>query len=206
MLNFVLDFLFPPRCSFCGKVNTYLCPKCRYKLNEKAVYKAENYGKYKHIYLFKYEGDIRNKLIDFKFNDKPYIAKSFAKFIIKNEKICGILKKYDIITAVPMYIKKQNKRGYNQAELFAKYLAEELNMKYYQTLEKIKNTKMQSSLNKQEREHNLDGAYKLKNAEIIQNKNIILVDDIYTTGSTVNECIKMLKNANKIIVFTIAKD
>lgn len=190
-----------------------LCPKCNLKLKQISqceIVKVENFCFDYHVYLFKYKNDIRNKIIDFKFNDKPYFAKTFIKFLIKNEKICGFLKKYDIIMPVPMYAKKKAIRGYNQAELLAKCLADEIGTIQYKNeiLLKILDTKKQSTLNKKERSQNLIGAYKIQNAEIIQNKNIILVDDIFTTGNTANECSKMLKQAgaNKICVLTIAKD
>ena len=117
------------------------------------------------------------------------------------------MKKYDIIIPVPMYKNKKSARGYNQAELLAQEL-QDITPYKKGILLKIKDTKKQSTLNKQEREQNLIGAYKIQNGEIIQNKNIILLDDIYTTGSTANECSKILKQAgaNKICVLTIAKD
>lgn len=67
---------------------------------------------------------------------------------------------------------------------------------------------MQSSLPKNERVSNVEGVYKVVNLQKIKNKKVILLDDIYTTGSTVNECSKMLRRAGvqKILVFTIAKD
>lgn len=73
---------------------------------------------------------------------------------------------------------------------------------------KTKNIIEQSKLNKEERQKNIIGVYKLKNIEKLKNKRIILLDDIYTTGSTVNECSKMLRQADvkKIAVLTLAKD
>ena len=73
---------------------------------------------------------------------------------------------------------------------------------------KNKDTTMQSKLNKEQRKENIKGVYLLKNEEKINNKNILLIDDIYTTGSTVNECIKTLKKAKikNIDILTIAKD
>jgi len=211
MLEFVLDFLFPTKCGFCGKINKQgLCPKCNYKLKQISkceIKKVQDFYFDYHIYLFKYQNEIRSKLIDFKFNDKPYLAKTFVNFLIKNEKICGFLKKYDIIIPVPMYKNKKNARGYNQADLLAQELQKIIPYEK-DILIKVQDTKKQSTLNKQERTQNLVNAYKIQNAEIIQNKNIILVDDIFTTGSTANECSKTLKQAgaNKICVLTIAKD
>ena len=214
MLEFVLNFLFPTKCGFCGKMHKEgLCPQCSYKLKQTSqceIVEVENFCFDYHAYLFKYKDEIRNKIIDFKFNDKPYLAKTFINFLIKNEKICGFLKKYDIIMPVPMYKKKKSIRGYNQAELLAKCLADEIGTIQYKNdiLLKILDTKKQSTLNKKERSQNLIGAYKIQNAEILQNKNIILVDDIFTTGSTANECSKVLKQAgaNNICILTIAKD
>ena len=74
--------------------------------------------------MFKYEEEIRDKIIEFKFKDKPYLSKTFAKIITKNEKICGNLKNYDIIIPVPMYKIKKAQRGYNQAELLAQNLSQ----------------------------------------------------------------------------------
>ena len=73
---------------------------------------------------------------------------------------------------------------------------------------KIKHITEQSKLNKEQRKQNIQNVYELKNGEILNNKRILLIDDIYTTGSTVNECCKMLQKAmpKKIDVFTIAKD
>ena len=214
MLEFVLDFLFPTKCGFCRRIHKEgLCPKCTYKLKQISqckIIKVKNFYFDYHAYLFCYKEEIRNKIIDFKFNDKPYIAKSFIYFLIKNEKICGFLKKYDIIVPVPMYTKKKATRGYNQAELLAQELARKIGDIQYRSdiLIKILDTKKQSTLNKQQRSQNLIGAYKINNSEIIQNKNVILIDDIFTTGSTANECSKVLKQAgaNNICVLTIAKD
>lgn len=104
-------------------------------------------------------------------------------------------------------------RGYNQSFLIAKQIAKNIN--YYKNIEicnnvliKVKNITEQSKLNKQDRLKNIQDVYKLKNKELINNKKILLVDDIYTTGSTVNECSKILLDANpkEIGVLVIAKD
>ena len=111
-----------------------------------------------------------------------------------------------------MYKKKKNQRGYNQSELIAKEIAKKIeNIEYRNDiLLKIKNTARQSSLNKEQRKENIKNAYLIKssNKEYILNKNILIFDDIYTTGSTANECAKMLKEAGakNIGILTIAKD
>ena len=116
---------------------------------------------------------------------------------------------YDIIIPVPISRERQKKRGYNQSLLIAKKIANQLRAKVdINILIKQKNNVQQSTLNKQEREENVIDAYKIINQRKIIDKKILLVDDIYTTGSTVNECSKILNlaGAKKIDVFTIAKD
>ena len=217
MLNFIekiLDLIFPPVCGICNKeINTYLCGKCEKEIN-KITCVGENKYKDKyfstHMYLFKYEGIIRNKIISYKFNDKPYLYKTFCEIFVKNKKVCEFLKKYDIIISVPMYKKKKNQRGYNQSELIAKETAKKVeNIEYRNDiLIKIRNTAKQSSLNKEQRKENLKNAYVVNNNEYILNKNILIFDDIYTTGSTANECAKTLieAGAKDVGILTIARD
>ena len=135
--------------------------------------------------------------------------KSFAEYIIKNKKISNFIKKYDIIIPVPVHNKRKKQRGYNQTELIARKISQQLNISCKtKILVKIKNTKPQSTLNKEEREINAKAVYRLINKEILTNKKVLLMDDIYTTGSTVNECCHTLYEASPktIGVITIAKD
>ena len=217
MFNFIekiLDLIFPPVCGICNKkINTYLCEKCEKEINKITCVGENRYdNKYfsTHMYLFKYEGIIRNKIISYKFNDKPYLYKTFCEIFVKNKKVCEFLKKYDIIISVPMYKKKKNQRGYNQSELIAKETAKKVeNIEYRNDiLIKIRNTAKQSSLNKEQRKENLKNAYVVNNNEYILNKNILIFDDIYTTGSTANECAKTLieAGAKDVGILTIARD
>lgn len=217
MFNFIekfLDLIFPPVCGICNKeINTYLCEKCEKEINKITCVGENKYSdKYfsTHMYLFKYEGIIRNKIISYKFDDKPYLYKTFCEIFVKNKKVCEFLKNYDIIISVPMYKKKKNQRGYNQSELIAREIAKKVEKIEYRNdiLIKIKNTAKQSSLNKEQRKENLKNAYAINNNEYILNKNILIFDDIYTTGSTANECAKTLSEAGakEIGILTIAKD
>ncbi len=209
------NIIFPPCCLICGKWNTnILCKECEKEIYEKTIFQIEekdsNYYFEKHIYIFKYEGKIRELILDYKFKDKSYLYKIFSEIITKNKKICGILKKYDIIIPVPIHAKRKKQRGYNQSELIAMEIAKtEQNLKYEnKILKKEKHTVPQSSLSKEQRKQNVQNVYKLVNQEKIRNKKIILFDDIYTTGSTANACAKLLKEngAKQITVVTIAKD
>ena len=135
--------------------------------------------------------------------------KTFATLITKSKKNCIIINKYDIIIPVPVYIKKKKQKGYNQTELIAKEIARICNINCRTNiLKKVKDTKKQSTLTKKQRYLNVKNAFEINCKEEIKNKNVILFDDIYTTGNTVKECSKCLKKAkvNEILILTLAKD
>ena len=190
-----------------------ICPKCMRKLNEIKQCKKHIYLKRSftdEMYIFKYEDIVRSCFIKYKFGEQNYRYKAFANFMIKDKKICGFLKKYDIIIPVPISKTRKRQRGYNQSELIIKECTKlDKDIKVCTNiLYKIKNTKPQSSLNKEQRKINIQGAYIIKNNEIINNKKILLFDDIYTTGSTLEECAKVLRQAGayEVSVLTFAKD
>lgn len=213
-INCIINIFYPNACGICGNISKYdICPKCIKKLNEikqckKHIYLTKSFTD--EMYIFKYEDFIRECFIKYKFGEQNYRYKAFANFMIKDKKICGFLKKYDIIIPVPISKKRMKQRGYNQSELIIKECAKlDKNIKVCTNiLYKVKNTKPQSSLNKEQRRINLKGAYKLKNSETIINKKVLLFDDIYTTGSTLEECAKVLKQAGayEVSVLTFAKD
>ena len=213
-INYVINFIYPNVCGICNKIcKSDLCKKCEIKMNSIAKIKIDYYSNKnfkKHLYIFKYEGIIKEKLIDYKFNEKIFIYKSFIKFIINNKKICRFLKSYDIIIPVPIHKKRNKNRGYNQSAVFAREIANNISkLKYVgDVLIKKTNNKPQSKKNRVEREKNVINAYVLQNEQKIKDKKILLLDDIYTTGYTVNECCKVLKQGNPkyIDVITIARD
>ena len=209
----LLDLIYPPVCGICNKINKkHLCKKCeiqikQYQINK--IVKSQNRNFDYQIKVLKYDELIRNKIIDYKFNEKSYLYKTFAKLILNNEKIYSFLKKYDIMVYVPMYLKRKMQRGYNQSELLAKEIARNLEIEIqFNNLIKIKDIAKQSTLSKEQRTKNVKGAYAIKNVEVIKNKKVILFDDIFTTGSTADECSKVLKNAGakEVAVLTLAVD
>ena len=209
----LLNLIYPNVCGFCNKTcKNELCNKCKVKIRHSQIniiIKPKSKYFKELISIFKYEGIIRDKILQYKFEDKAYMCNTFAKIILKNEKICGLLKKYDIIIPVPIHRKRKAQRGYNQTQLIASRISKDLKIKLCDdVLIKSKNTIAQSKLNKNKRKQNIKGAFKILNAGKVQGKNILLIDDIYTTGSTVNECSKILTKAGaKVVgVLTIAKD
>ena len=126
------------------------------------------------------------------------------------KKIVDFINNYEIILPVPIHKKRLNGRGYNQSELLAREISRKLkNIQFFnKLLIKTENNVAQSTLTKEERILNVKNIYKVQNNNLIKEKSIILLDDIYTTGNTVNECSRLLKEngAREIGIFTISKD
>lgn len=216
MLDKVLDIVFPPVCGVCGRIDkNSLCKKCEIGLKNQAVFGTDQYcigeEKYfnEHLYVFMYSGTIRKMMLNYKFNDSSYLYKTFTNFLLKNEKFVEKIKKYDIIVPVPLSKKREKERGYNQSVLIAKEISNFTNIRLNKgNLKKVKNIVAQSNLDKEKRQQNIKGAYILTNPGDFKHKKVLIIDDIYTTGSTANECCKTIKRADtkQVGVLTIAKD
>ena len=209
----LLNLIYPKVCGICGKgKDTYLCKKCENKLKTIAIWGKDKYlDKYfeNHYYIFKYDNLIRNLILDYKFNEKPYLFRSFSEFINKYKKIYLQLENYDIIMAVPISRKRKKERGYNQSLLIAKEMAKGQEVKLKNNIiYKNMHNKTQSILSKKERIENVKNVYNIKNKKELTNKNVLLIDDIFTTGATTNECSKILKlaGAKNVDILTLAKD
>lgn len=216
LLDYILDLIYPPVCGVCGKINKQsLCPKCEIQLNKQAVFRIDDYSKNiskkydEHLYMFMYGGIIRQIFLNYKFNEKAYIYKTFTNFLLKNEKFVEKIKSYDIIMPVPLSKERMKERGYNQSGLIASEIGKKLKIKTNKTnLKKVQNIVAQSTLNKEQREKNIQGVYSLTNAKKLYSKKVLIIDDIFTTGSTINECSKIISEAGNVKVgaLTIAKD
>jgi ComF family protein len=155
-----------------------------------------------------YRGIIRKLILDFKFKNQKYLCRFLASAIAKAMKNFTNETTVDYIVYVPISFRRYMERGYNQSYLIAKTISSELHIpiiKY--NLIKIKHNKRQSELGIKMRNANTKGVYKVLNSKRFNNKSILLIDDIFTTGNTVMECSRVLKHsgATKIIVATVAK-
>ena len=212
-LNTILDIIFPVKCLSCGYAGVDLCLVCTSNFppaereNAKWVFSLFDYRHpplKKALWLLKYRG-------------KKRLANIFAEImygkILEELSDLAIMQNFRdvIIIPIPLSALGLRERGYNQAELIAKKLSEldgNINFKIEKhILIKNKETKHQARIkNRNERLRNLSGAFAVKNELLIKNRNIILIDDITTTGATLNEAKKILKKAGtrKIIAFTVA--
>lgn len=218
IIGTILDIIYPQVCGICGKVSSKsICNKCRARLKSEFKFEMDDYAEdaqknfNEHYYFFKYENLIRQQILDLKFHEKTYVYKTIMYFLKENKKDLKNLEKYDIIIVVPVSISRKKERGYNQSTILAKEISRIIERPFIENvLYKIKNTVPQSTLNKEQREQNAKGVYKVNNIQKIYNKKILIFDDIYTTGSTLNECAKVLIEQGikkeQIGVMTIAKD
>lgn len=154
--------------------------------------------------VFSYEGAVQRALLRMKFNGCGRYAKVFAKYLayfaVKN----GI--EFDAVCYPPMSKKSRRTRRYNQSELLARYFCRimDCETKFLDALVKVKETERQERLNKSDRKKNLIGAYKV-NAEV-KDKRVLVIDDVKTTGATLNECAKALKRkgAASVVGLTVS--
>ena len=212
--NRLMDYLFPPHCIFCSKVipvGKQICDKCSQEINPINSVKRINLvecGKTITCAVpYVYQNQVRNSIIQFKFHGKRQFAKFYAEKMAKliMESYCTL--HIDIVTCVPISQNRLNIRGYNQSELIALELVKLLNLPYKSLLAKKSDNKEQHKLTMQERKKNVKGVYMAINPDLIDDKTILLIDDIVTTGATVSECAKelFLANANDVICAAVAE-
>ena len=152
-----------------------------------------------------YSGGIVKLIHKFKEKEALYLARPIAKMMC--DEIVANNMEFECVTFVPMHKMKKFKRGYNQSELLAKEIAKNFKVPCIsKAIVKIKQTKSQAKLNYKERQTNLSSAFECNKPELIKGRSILLVDDIFTTGATTNECAKTLYNAGakEISVITFA--
>ena len=230
--EFVVNLFFPPRCEFCYELINWV-PAPKYPLCEKCLYQVlfigenacKTCGKQLNeqecdycrcniesryftsvLSACEYDGCVREKLLEFKFKGRKQLYKVFSAFIMEKLKMTNE-QKIDIIISVPLHFSKLRERGYNQSELIAKEIANQMKLPLYSNgLIKNKLTQNQSTLDKYGRSVNVRNAFEILNDKELKGKRILLVDDIITTGATVNECSKILKaaGAEEVVVATVA--
>ena len=210
----LLELIFPTRCIICrqifhGNAPIHICSRCIQEIEfyNKDIVPLSLGGGIKSycdgvVCVGKYHHSLKRALRDYKFNERPSFYRAFGELIA--DKINRSLREYplDVIIPVPMSRKRKVQRGYNQAELIALKASKILSIPIdTRAIVKVKDTHRQSSLNRQERLTNLKDAFEVLGSCSYEGKTILLVDDIITTGSTLNECSKALKQAGAKYVF-----
>ena len=207
----LIEFLFPKKCFECGKVGNYLCSSCRQTitkpkyqvciacLNPSLIGKTHNHCKKRYqldgvIFGYPYQGAIRKAIKKIKYQGVHSITEEITRISLERferEQFLDYL-----AVPVPLYKKRLKQRGFNQAATIAKIVSKEWELEYSDdVLERIINTKPQSDLVKKDRITNIKKAFRLKDNYSIEGRDIFLIDDIFTTGSTLQECTRVLKKA-----------
>ncbi len=224
----ILDLIYPKRCIFCDEIlesenTSFFCDECIKKAKFIGTSRCEKCGKslkkdYKlcddckytlHFYdegrsLLSYSEDVKNVVLGLKQREKLGLAHSIGKLMadfFRRE----ITWEVDAITAVPMHFKDFDKRGFNQSELIAKEFSRAMGIAFNKDiLIKVKNTEHQKSLDRNHRLKNLVDAFRADKVDAFE--NILLIDDVYTTGATIDACSKALIDAGykKIYFLTFA--
>jgi ComF family protein len=230
-LKKILEIIFPNHCLYCEEIITaegLFCSNCWVKLQfitepkckicsypfeieikhmkpfcAACLLKRPAYDKV--VTIFRYNDVIGKAIGNLKYNDQTFLAKKLAKLL--SEKAGDEIIDCDLICAVPLHLKKLRSRKFNQAILLGKYLSKEKFIP--DLLWRVADTKPQVALRKKEREKNLKRAFLVnkKYRKDLRGKKILLLDDVMTTGATLENCAKALRKCGveKITTLTIAK-
>ncbi len=152
--------------------------------------------------ILRYKGLYRDIFLDFKFRSNPAYGHLIGKILAHYIKDCDLFSEYSYIVTVPASKTRMNERGYNQTEIMAGYVSEALNIPIKSALVRVKHSMPQSKARKRYRKSNVKDAFACLCE--FNGENIILFDDVYTTGSTMSECTKVLRDAGSGGVCAIA--
>lgn len=210
--DFITELLFPKFCFGCKKEGAFLCQGCRHLLD---ILEFDYKRPGKNLNGLYFAASFKNPVIKtliHNFKYKPYtknLAETLASLLIEHFVLAKTntdsIWENSVLIPVPLHEKKLRQRGYNQSEELAKELAKILKIPVISNfLVKIKSTESQMHLKKEAREKNLLGAFAIKKPFDFAQGKIFLVDDVYTTGSTMEECAKVLRKAGAKTVWGIA--
>ena len=193
----LLQLLFPAKCILCGnllnKEEQVLCRSCRGSVPEYPEPKEKLLFLDSFTAVWYYEDNVRRSLLRYKFYNARSFARGYGKLLaekVRRENPNG----FDCITWVPVSPRRKRERGYDQVELLAKAVCEELATEPVPLLKKVHHNRPQSGISGlEERRANVLGAYRAISPEAIAGKRILLLDDILTTGATAGECARVLR-------------
>lgn len=208
--------LLPPKCIFCAELlepGTVLqiCGDCYSKIPfaEEAVVRTgageSHTGCDGAICVCDYSGIVRESLIRFKFYSKPGYYRTYGKLMAERIRKLTDINGFDMLVSVPLHQQRQYTRGYNQAFLISRALSRELKLpERSDLLKRLKDTDTQSLLDRNDRRRNVTDAFAVTAPDELEAKTVLLVDDILTTGFTMDECARTLKNAGARVVIGTA--
>ncbi|MBO5378048.1 MAG: ComF family protein [Ruminiclostridium sp.] len=207
--RFFINIIYPNICPCCETIIEYdgdFCDKCRNKIlpydSDFIIKHVDEFTAYCY-----YEGIIRHAIRKYKITAKGNSYYAFAFSIAQTLRRKRLTNGLDGIVYIPMTKAAQNERGYNQVKLMAKELHSLLDIPVYDALVKIRNTKSQKSVSAEARRSNLKNAFAISDKVDIKGKRLLLIDDVCTTGNTISEAARILKEAgaDMVIAASFAK-
>ncbi|MGN0383532.1 MAG: ComF family protein [Eubacterium sp.] len=228
MYEKIIGMIYPDICPVCGEiikdnekfihpwcresivfVRDPRCGKCGAPIADNCKLFCEDCMKHEHYFdrgvaVFVYGGELKKSILRFKYKNERRFGKYYAdEMAIVYRRLIDSWNP-DAIIPIPIHKEKRRQRGFNQTEIIAKELAQSLNIFYDKTsLIRIKNTRKQKDLGILERRRNLESAFAVDEKVINKYNTVILIDDIYTTGATMDSCAKLLKAAGVEKVYYI---
>ena len=196
LLDVIAELMFPRKCVLCRRLlekeETDLCGNCRVEAPECAVYSTKFSFLDSWTAVWYYEDPVRSSVLRYKFGGARHYADCYGRMLAMR-----LLERFpegfDCLTWVPISRLRKFRRGYDQVELLARAVGRELGMEPVRLLKKIRNNPPQSGISGQaERRANVLGVYRLKASADVENKKILLLDDVITTGATAGECARVL--------------
>lgn len=204
----ILNFFLPRRCPFCGAVTgkDLLCDKCEKSLPYTGERAVEEAGFARCAAPLYYDGSVRKAILDFKFGRKMGAVSCFGQMMAQcaAENFSG---EFDAVTWVPVSKKRLKKRGFDQARYLTASLCVDWHTEPLETLRKVVDNPAQSGMEShEERRANVLGVYEPVQPERFAGKRLLLIDDIRTTGATLAECVRVLKEAGakEVLCLTLA--
>lgn len=201
-IDFLQKLIFPPRCPVCSRVLGFVpeCERCtplipRLLRRELVPLSLHTLSMLEQVYApFVYQPPMKQPLLLAKYEARRDIMRFFAEYMAQGVREADW--PVDVIVPVPSHPVSIRRRGHDTALLFAQALAEQLHLPVEdQALKKLYQTKEQHTLSEQARQSNLLGAFAVQAPQAVRGRRILLVDDVLTTGATLNECAKMLLGA-----------
>ena len=203
LISRLLDLCYPPHCALCHRLlnehEEHVCRFCRRRYADSCI-RRELPNVRLCVAPFRYEDQVRDSLLRYKFRGVTAYGAAYAEFLAKCIDESDI--SCDIITWVPLSRQRLRRRGYDQARILAEETAGRLDIPCEQLLKKIKNTRPQSGIHDAgARRQNAGGAYVCCAPEKVRDRRVLVIDDIVTTGSTLSVCAAELLKAGCAAVY-----
>ncbi|MCX7841760.1 MAG: ComF family protein [Clostridia bacterium] len=206
-IDYILKLIFPPKCFGCRRQLPFdtameVCKECYEKIpftdsHTDTMLRHSLTGCDEVVCVCEYSGSVKEAIKRYKFSNKPCYHRIFAVLLEHKLKKVTDCRNFDIIVSVPLHKNKLRSRGYNQSQLIARELGRLLGVREDSAaLVRVRDTQSQSLIsNRDERHENVRDAFAVSDIEKVSLKSVLIIDDIMTTGSTLGECCRALKEA-----------